>query len=301
MPRDDDAAAAVAGSARPRRRTRAPSRAASAVDRAAPRSRAPARASASARARVDARSDRGACDLVGGRAVHRRSITAGAPRRASPVRVHDAAVHARRCRAPPNADACRTTLPLDPRPARARPSSSSSSAGSCACRRSSATSLVGIVVGPHALALGAGIDETTRYLAEFGIVFLMFSIGLEFSLPQLRAMRRAVFGLGLAQVAITTVAGDGRRCTVVGFGWQAGLVLGGALAMSSTAIVSKMLAERMRARHAARARHHGHPAVPGPRGRRVPDRHPVARRSRGSDLAAGAGARGGQGGGRAGA
>ena len=58
-------------------------------------------------------------------------------------------------------------------------------------------------------------------------------------------MRRAVFGLGLAQVAITTLVGDGRRCTSLGYGWQAGLVLGGALAMSSTAIVSKMLAERM--------------------------------------------------------
>ena len=75
-------------------------------------------------------------------------------------------------------------------------------------------------------------------------MFLMFSIGLEFSLPQLRAMRRAVFGLGLAQVAITTVAAM-VALHFVGFGWQAGLVLGGALAMSSTAIVSKMLAERM--------------------------------------------------------
>ena len=73
----------------------------------------------------------------------------------------------------------------------------------------------------------------------------MFSIGLEFSLPQLRAMRRAVFGLGLAQVAITTLVGDGSCSSSLGYGWQAGLVLGGALAMSSTAIVSKMLAERM--------------------------------------------------------
>ncbi len=72
----------------------------------------------------------------------------------------------------------------------------------------------------------------------------MFSIGLEFSLPQLRAMRRAVFGLGLAQVAITTIAAM-IGLQFVGYGWQAGLVLGGALAMSSTAIVSKMLAERM--------------------------------------------------------
>ncbi len=89
-------------------------------------------------------------------------------------------------------------------------------------------------------------STTTRAsLGEFGVVFLMFSIGLEFSLPQLRAMRRAVFGLGLAQVALTTVGRDGRRSHFLGYGWQTGLVLGGALAMSSTAIVSKMLAERM--------------------------------------------------------
>jgi CPA2 family monovalent cation:H+ antiporter-2 len=103
--------------------------------------------------------------------------------------------------------------------------------------------LVGIGVGPHALAW---IPESveTRHLAEFGIVFLMFSIGLEFSLPQLKAMRRAVFGLGAAQVAITTAAAM-LIVPLLGWGWQAGFALGGALAMSSTAIVSKMLAERM--------------------------------------------------------
>ena len=103
--------------------------------------------------------------------------------------------------------------------------------------------IVGMAVGPHALAWVED-SRSTRYLAEFGIVFLMFSLGLEFSLAQLRALRRAVFGLGFAQVAITTAV-----VTVVlpavGFDWKAGLVLGGALAMSSTAIVSKMLAERM--------------------------------------------------------
>ncbi len=101
---------------------------------------------------------------------------------------------------------------------------------------------VGIVVGPRGLAWASDSPET-RELAEFGIVFLMFSIGLEFSLPQLKAMRRAVFGLGLAQVAITTVAAM-LALHLAGWGWQAGFVLGGALAMSSTAIVSKMLAER---------------------------------------------------------
>jgi len=103
--------------------------------------------------------------------------------------------------------------------------------------------VVGIAVGPHALAWVPD-QASTRYLGEFGIVFLMFSIGLEFSLAQLHAMRRAVFGLGLAQVAITTLAGL-LALQLVGFSWQAGLVLGGALAMSSTAIVSKTLAERM--------------------------------------------------------
>jgi len=102
--------------------------------------------------------------------------------------------------------------------------------------------IVGIVLGPHALAIAPN-DETTLSLAEFGIVFLMFSIGLEFSLPQLRAMRRAVFGLGAAQVAITTLAGA-LLMPLLGYGWRVGVVLGGALAMSSTAIVSKMLAER---------------------------------------------------------
>ena len=102
--------------------------------------------------------------------------------------------------------------------------------------------LVGIALGPHALAYVPD-DAATRYLGEFGIVFLMFSIGLEFSLPQFRTLRRAVFGLGFAQVAITT-AGGAVVGNMLGLGWRAGIVLGGALAMSSTAIVSKMLAER---------------------------------------------------------
>ena len=102
---------------------------------------------------------------------------------------------------------------------------------------------VGMAVGPHA---AAWVPDTAnvRDLAEFGIVFLMFSIGLEFSLPQLKSMRRAVFGLGLAQVTITTIAAM-LALYAFGYGWPAGFALGGALAMSSTAIVSKMLAERM--------------------------------------------------------
>jgi len=103
--------------------------------------------------------------------------------------------------------------------------------------------LVGIALGPNALGWVPATDEE-RHLAEFGIVFLMFSIGLEFSLPQLRSMRRAVFGFGFAQVAITTLTAM-FALYLLGYGWAGGLALGGALAMSSTAIVSKMLAERM--------------------------------------------------------
>ena len=103
--------------------------------------------------------------------------------------------------------------------------------------------LAGIAIGPHALGW---IPESRegRYLAEFGVVFLMFSIGLEFSLPKLFQMRRTVFGLGLSQVALTVAAGLA-GCLAVGLGWKPGLVLGGALAMSSTAIVVRMFAERL--------------------------------------------------------
>src|SRR3954471_12144288 len=62
--------------------------------------------------------------------------------------------------------------------------------------------VVGVVIGPNALALAQ--DSTgVAYLAEFGVVFLMFVIGLEFNLPKLRSMRTLVFGLGLSQVALT--------------------------------------------------------------------------------------------------
>src|SRR6187455_512098 len=94
--------------------------------------------------------------------------------------------------------------------------------------------LVGALVGPHALGLVAATEDQ-RYLAEFGVVFLMFSVGLEFSLPQLTAMRRTVFGLGGAQVVIVSALGMG-VAILVGQSWREGIVLGGVVAMSSTAI-----------------------------------------------------------------
>src|SRR3990172_4048092 len=86
---------------------------------------------------------------------------------------------------------------------------------------------VGLALGPR--ALGAVHDDAqTRHLAEFGVVFLMFSIGLEFSLSKLRVMRREVFGLGSAQVAITMAACVALALIIAGSGsWQAGLPRGG--------------------------------------------------------------------------
>jgi CPA2 family monovalent cation:H+ antiporter-2 len=95
---------------------------------------------------------------------------------------------------------------------------------------------VGIMIGPHALAW---IPETAgaQHLAEFGVVFLMFSIGLEFSLTRLKAMKRTVFGLGSAQVLATILLVMG-IAALLGLDWRAGLALGGVLAMSSTAVTA---------------------------------------------------------------
>jgi CPA2 family monovalent cation:H+ antiporter-2 len=101
---------------------------------------------------------------------------------------------------------------------------------------------VGILIGPHAFGWIPDAPST-RHLAEFGVVFLMFSIGLEFSLPRLKAMKHTVFGLGSAQVLISILLVM-TAAWVFGLDWRTGLALGGVLAMSSTAIVSKMLVER---------------------------------------------------------
>ncbi len=113
---------------------------------------------------------------------------------------------------------------------------------------------VGVLIGPNALALAkdpAGVS----YLAEFGIVFLMFVIGLEFNLPKLRSMRRLVFGLGSSQVVVTILAAVAGNALLAwglalggrswGLGWQSAVALGGALAMSSTAIVGRLMADRL--------------------------------------------------------
>jgi CPA2 family monovalent cation:H+ antiporter-2 len=110
---------------------------------------------------------------------------------------------------------------------------------------------VGVIIGPNALALAKNADGV-RHLGEFGVVFLMFVIGLEFNLPKLRAMRNHVFGLGFSQVLLTIVGATGASLglawlapAIWGMSWQTALSLSAALSMSSTAIVVKLMTERL--------------------------------------------------------
>jgi len=113
---------------------------------------------------------------------------------------------------------------------------------------------VGVVLGPSAIGIASEAGGV-GYLADFGIVFLMFVIGLEFNLPRLQSMRKLVFGLGLSQVMLTIAAALAGNAALVslftatgrhwGLGWQSAIALGAALAMSSTAIVVKLMADRL--------------------------------------------------------
>src|SRR5438552_8631298 len=112
------------------------------------------------------------------------------------------------------------------------------------CRRLKLPALVGYLVtglalGPHALGLVSNRQET-QHLAEFGVVFLMFSIGLEFSLGKLRSMRRLVFGLGGAQVATTLALAVG-AALVLGLSWQAGVAVAAALGTAAIALALVVL------------------------------------------------------------
>lgn len=108
--------------------------------------------------------------------------------------------------------------------------------------------VVGLLIGPNAANLAPDSD-TVKNLAEFGVVFLMFSIGLEFNLAKLKSMRQIVFRFGASQVFLTMLltipAGYLLRFLIpLPMPWHVLFALGGAVAMSSTAIVIKALSER---------------------------------------------------------
>ncbi len=102
---------------------------------------------------------------------------------------------------------------------------------------------VGLAAGPNALGWLEN-SEATRSVAEIGVVFLLFTIGLEFSIPQFLAMRKTLLGLGGTQVLIGTISG-GIIAWLLGISWPAAVIVGGALSMSSTAIVVKQLTDQL--------------------------------------------------------
>ncbi len=101
----------------------------------------------------------------------------------------------------------------------------------------------GIVIGPQCLGLISKIDATA-HIAEFGIVLLMFVIGLELQPSRLWVLRKPIFGLGAAQVALTTAAMAGGAYFAFDQSWRSALVIGFGLSMSSTALALQLLAER---------------------------------------------------------
>lgn len=112
---------------------------------------------------------------------------------------------------------------------------------------------IGVLIGPYGLAASipalSGVlitdDESVRFLAELGVVFLLFTVGLELSVSRLVALRTLVFGLGALQIVVTAAA-IGAIALAFGNPPQSAIILGLALALSSTAIVMQILAGRDR-------------------------------------------------------
>src|SRR5678815_3160465 len=101
---------------------------------------------------------------------------------------------------------------------------------------------VGLVLGPHASGLFPD-SPTSHLLGELGVVFLLFTLGLEFSWPRMVALRREVFGLGSLQV-FGTAAVVALVARLFGIDWPQSIVLGGVVAMSSTVLIVQGLTER---------------------------------------------------------
>lgn len=103
--------------------------------------------------------------------------------------------------------------------------------------------IAGVLIGPSGISLIANV-ESARHLAEFGVVFLLFLIGLELNPQRLWVMRRAVFGMGAMQVLLCALPIGLAALAFTSLSWRSALVVGVGLALSSTAFVMPMLAER---------------------------------------------------------
>lgn len=100
----------------------------------------------------------------------------------------------------------------------------------------------GLIIGPHVFGLVRN-ETVTRALAELGVIFLLFTIGLELTFDRLRVIRRYIFGLGTVQVVVTGAI-IGLLAAAAAITTQNAIVIGGALALSSTAVVMQLLSER---------------------------------------------------------
>jgi len=103
--------------------------------------------------------------------------------------------------------------------------------------------IAGVIVGPSGFALISNIDEISQ-LAEIGVVFLLFIIGIELKPSRLWLMRRLVFGLGTLQVLITGLVLGGIAYVFFAIPLPVAILVGSVLALSSTAFVLQLLAEQ---------------------------------------------------------
>ena len=102
--------------------------------------------------------------------------------------------------------------------------------------------VAGVIIGPGALALISG-SKQVHNIAELGVVFLLFTIGLELSVDRLKLIRNQIFGVGTAQVVVTSAI-IALIAWVAGFPVETAVIIGGGLALSSTAVVLQLLSER---------------------------------------------------------
>lgn len=102
--------------------------------------------------------------------------------------------------------------------------------------------ITGMLVGPYTFGI-LKTPEELKTLAEFGVVFLLFTIGLELSLPKLISMRRSLLGLGGAQVVLCVAIAIG-IAYYANLNWPTAITIAGALALSSTAVATKLLVEQ---------------------------------------------------------
>ena len=103
--------------------------------------------------------------------------------------------------------------------------------------------LAGVVIGPFILGFVGNEGESILHFAEFGVVLMLFLIGLELQPELLWKLRKSILGLGLMQLILTTICVSA-LAMIFGFGWEQALILGMILSMSSTAIVLQILSEK---------------------------------------------------------